>query len=52
VHRPWLAPARVLATAGVQLGRDYPQPLVDFPASRNAALSAYATIKAPGPPAP
>jgi deoxyribodipyrimidine photo-lyase len=52
VHRPWQAPAHVLAAAGVQLGRDYPQPVVDFPASRNAALSAYATIKAPGSPSP
>ena len=52
VHRPWQAPAAVLTAAGVQLGRDYPQPVVDFPASRDAALGAYASIKAPSPPKP
>jgi deoxyribodipyrimidine photo-lyase len=47
VHRPWQAPADVLAAAGVTLGATYPHPVVDFPASRNAALAAYAGIKEP-----
>ncbi|MBM4364086.1 MAG: FAD-binding domain-containing protein, partial [Deltaproteobacteria bacterium] len=29
VHRPWEAPAAVLREAGVELGRDYPRPIVD-----------------------
>jgi deoxyribodipyrimidine photolyase len=29
----------------VTLGQTYPHPIVDFPASRDAALGAYATIK-------
>jgi deoxyribodipyrimidine photo-lyase len=45
IHRPWQAPAEVLAAAGVTLGQTYPRPVVDFPASRDAALAAYATIK-------
>ena len=45
VHRPWLAPPAVLAAAGVTLGVDYPAPIVDFPASRQAALAAYASIR-------
>jgi deoxyribodipyrimidine photo-lyase len=50
IHRPWQAPAEVLARAGVTLGETYPYPAVDFPASRQAALSAYGTIKVPTPP--
>ncbi|MGI9246868.1 MAG: cryptochrome/photolyase family protein, partial [Steroidobacteraceae bacterium] len=51
IHRPWQAPAEVLAAGGVTLGVTYPAPVVDFPASRNAALAAYGTIKAPATPA-
>jgi deoxyribodipyrimidine photo-lyase len=47
IHRPWQAPAHVLAAAGVELGVTYPRPLVDFPASRGAALAAYGRIKEP-----
>ena len=47
IHRPWQAPAAVLAAAGVALGSTYPEPIVDFPASRNAALAAYGRIRAP-----
>ena len=47
IHRPWEATEAVLAGAGVVLGRDYPRPVVDFRASREAALAAYAAIKGP-----
>jgi deoxyribodipyrimidine photo-lyase len=50
IHRPWLAPPAVLQAAGVRLGHDYPEPVVDFPASRAAALAAYASIR--GTPVP
>jgi deoxyribodipyrimidine photo-lyase len=50
IHRPWQAPDDVLAAAGVRLGQTYPHPIVDFPASRDAALAAYATIKATAAP--
>jgi len=45
IHRPSEAPAAVLAAAGVQLGRDYPQPVIGFRESREAALAAYGAIK-------
>jgi deoxyribodipyrimidine photo-lyase len=45
IHRPWEAPAEVLATAGVRLGRDYPQPIVDHGEARNAALAALQEIR-------
>lgn len=45
IHRPWEAPAALLAEAGIELGRDYPLPLVDLAASRNQALAAWQEIK-------
>jgi deoxyribodipyrimidine photo-lyase len=45
LHRPWEAPPQVLATAGVTLGREYPRPVVDHAAARNAALEALASVK-------
>jgi deoxyribodipyrimidine photo-lyase len=41
IHTPWLAPKPVLAQAGVELGKNYPQPLVDHALARQKALSAY-----------
>ena len=45
LHEPWNAPAEVLAEAGIELGRDYPAPIVDHKAARQAALDAYAAIR-------
>ena len=45
IHNPWDAPADVLADAGVELGEDYPLPLVDHAEARKAALAAYEKIK-------
>jgi len=45
IHQPWAAPANLLRAAGVTLGTDYPLPLVDLTRSRQAALTAYETIK-------
>ncbi|GAC1330856.1 MAG: deoxyribodipyrimidine photo-lyase [Steroidobacteraceae bacterium] len=45
VHRPWEAPAEVLAAAGVRLGTSYPKRLVDHESARAAALAALATLK-------
>jgi deoxyribodipyrimidine photo-lyase len=45
IHCPWEAPAAVLAQAGVELGRNYPRPIVDFRDSRAAALAAYGSIR-------
>ena len=46
IHRPWEAPPEVLASAGVCLGRDYPQPVVNHGEARKAALAALKTIRA------
>jgi deoxyribodipyrimidine photo-lyase len=44
IHHPWDAPTEVLRAAGVELGRDYPQPIVDHAAARVAALAALKSI--------
>lgn len=46
VHAPWEADAEVLARAGVRLGRDYPEPIVDHASARRRALDAYAELRA------
>ncbi|HUO79035.1 MAG TPA: deoxyribodipyrimidine photo-lyase [Steroidobacteraceae bacterium] len=50
LHRPFAAPAAVLAGAGVALGRDYPAPIVDLAASRERALAAWQRLRGPRPP--
>ena len=45
LHRPWTADPAVLADAGITLGSDYPEPVVDLQASRKAALGAWERIK-------
>jgi len=45
LHQPWEAPAPVLRQAGVVLGEDYPQPLVDLKAGRKRALQVWEQIK-------
>jgi deoxyribodipyrimidine photo-lyase len=45
IHSPWDAPELVLKESGVELGRDYPEPIVDHIAARERALSAFEDIK-------
>jgi deoxyribodipyrimidine photo-lyase len=45
IHAPWEAPTAVLAEAGVQLGRDYPEPIVDHAEARARALEAYGKVR-------
>jgi len=45
LFQPWAAPRLVLQEAGVTLGTNYPQPIVDLKASREAALAAFASLK-------
>jgi len=45
IHAPWLAPADVLAAAGVTLGETYPRPIVDHGEARSRALAAYDVVK-------
>ena len=41
LHKPWQAPATALREAGIDLGRDYPRPIVDHAEARRRALDAY-----------
>ncbi|GAB5380522.1 MAG: deoxyribodipyrimidine photo-lyase [Aliiglaciecola sp.] len=45
IHQPWEAPADVLKEAGIVLGKDFPEPLVDLKASRKQALEDYEAVK-------
>jgi len=45
LFQPWNAPAAELAKARVELGVNYPQPIVDLSVSRERALEAYSAIK-------
>ncbi|MFA6600185.1 MAG: deoxyribodipyrimidine photo-lyase [Candidatus Omnitrophota bacterium] len=45
IHRPWEAPAGVLAEAGLRLGKDYPEPVVDHTAARRRALLAFSRMR-------
>jgi deoxyribodipyrimidine photo-lyase len=46
IHQPWSCPAPVLAGAGVELGGNYPRPVVDHAWARQRALAAFERIKA------
>lgn len=41
LFQPWIAPEDILKSAGVVLGENYPNPIVDLALSRNNALQAY-----------
>lgn len=45
LHAPWKASAAVLASACINLGTDYPWPLVDLMQSRQQALNDWERIK-------
>lgn len=45
IHKPWSAPASTLKKAGTQLGRTYPNPIIDHDAARERALAALRSIK-------
>jgi len=47
IHQPHTAPPAVLRAAEIVLGRDYPPPLVNHAAARDAALAAFARSKTP-----
>jgi len=47
IHAPWLARPVDLAAAGVELGRDYPHPVVDHALAREQTLQRYAVVKRP-----
>jgi deoxyribodipyrimidine photo-lyase len=44
IHAPWLARPVDLAAAGIELGKDYPLPVVDHDAARVKTLARYAAV--------
>ncbi len=46
IHKPWQAPADVLRQAGIRLGEDYPEPIVDHAEARRQALAALQSMNA------
>ena len=42
---PWEAPKEILEKAGIELGKDYPEPIIDLKYSRELALEAFAKTK-------
>ena len=45
IHEPWTVGPLELAAAGIELGTDYPDPIVDLAFSRGRVLDAYAAAK-------
>jgi len=45
IHKPWDAPLLILKAADVELGYNYPNPIVDHFKARKASLKAYEKIK-------
>ncbi|WP_271584762.1 cryptochrome/photolyase family protein [Bradyrhizobium sp. CCBAU 45389] len=45
IHQPWQATPIELASAGITLGKTYPQPIIDHARGRERALAAYAKIR-------
>jgi deoxyribodipyrimidine photo-lyase len=44
IHAPWEADAQVLAAAKVELGQNYPQPIISLAHGRERALAAFKQI--------
>jgi deoxyribodipyrimidine photo-lyase len=47
IHAPWLASPMTLQAAGVELGKTYPQPIVDHAEARALTLARYGVVKRP-----
>ncbi|MCB8821038.1 cryptochrome/photolyase family protein [Microvirga rosea] len=41
IHKPWEAPRDVLRSAGIELGKSYPLPIIEHGQGRERALQAY-----------
>jgi deoxyribodipyrimidine photo-lyase len=45
IHAPWQVAPSILAAKGLVIGRDYPPPIVDHGAARNAALALFKSAR-------
>lgn len=41
IHKPWLTPSEILEDAGVELGENYPYPIINHEEARGKALKLY-----------
>lgn len=46
IHAPWTMPPSMAKKAGVEIGRDYPHPIVEHGAARERALQAFKQARA------
>lgn len=44
IHQPWKADKKILEYAGIELGKNYPLPMVDHDQARQMALMAYKSM--------
>jgi deoxyribodipyrimidine photo-lyase len=52
IHAPWTATPIELEAAGIHLGKDYPEPIVNHQEAREATLARYAVVKSREAPEP
>lgn len=45
IHEPWEAPEGILEYAGIELGKDYPEPIIEHKKGRERALAALDKVK-------
>ena len=50
IHAPWLLGPIELEAAGIELGRNYPRPIVDHAQARAKTLQRYGAVRAPKAP--
>jgi len=43
-HKPWEAPREILQAAGIELGKDYPLPILDLKTTRERALARFKAL--------
>jgi deoxyribodipyrimidine photo-lyase len=46
IHQPWSVTPLELKGAGVELGKTYPEPIIEHKFGRERALKAYAKVRA------
>lgn len=45
IHKPWEAPGEILRAANVELGKTYPEPMINHIFARERALAAFEQVK-------
>ena len=45
IHQPWCAPDALMRSAGIRLGHNYPNPIIDLDDGRRQALAAWEKLK-------